>query len=159
MHKIMFTGHRNSKRVALPDTVGLRKCLRHIGYNENTFFYAGGCPGFDTEACKLLLDMGVSQNQLELFLPQKKAIVDSKDEIGSLLARAIVKEIMNRTYVSGVNFTQCCMTRNQLMVDKADICITNLTEDSGGTFRTVQMAKKKGIPIYVVNGENFEVMK
>jgi hypothetical protein len=48
------------------------------------------------------------------------------------------------------------MARNQKMVDTADICITNLAETSGGTFRTVEMAKRKGMQIYYIKGNTYE---
>jgi hypothetical protein len=160
MKTVMFTGHRNSKREARLDVIGLGKLLKHLieGQGHASFhFIAGGCPGFDTLAMDVLRDLEVKESDCTLYLPSEKPVVDSKDELGTAAAKLVFDRISNKVIIkTGDTFGAKCMMRNQSMVHDADICITNLTESSGGTFQTVKMAKKKDIQIYYIKGDTYE---
>lgn len=155
---IMFTGHRNSKREARLDLIGLGNLLRKfITEDKYITFIAGGCPGFDTMAMDVLRDLEVPETQCGLYLPANSPVVDAHDPHGTRAAEMVYERIKQRVHViTQDSFAARCMMRNQAMVDVADICITNLTETSGGTFRTVEMAKRKDIQIYYVKGDKYE---
>lgn len=156
---IMFTGHRNSKREARLDLIGLGNLLKKlISKHKDLHFIAGGCPGFDTMAMDVLKDLEVSSDNCTLFLPSVCPVIDSKDLLGSKAAELVYDRITNRKYFSpnGGDFTSRCMKRNKAMVLESDICITNLTEKSGGTFQTIKMAKAKGSMIYYIKGDRYE---
>lgn len=146
---MMFTGHRNSVRNAELDQVGLKNCISSLCPNKYEFVI-GGCPGYDTLVLSTLIDLGVSYNAITLYVPfvgfEKYA--DRNDIEGTRTAQILNLRVKQIPVERKASFAQMCYARNKTMVDMADVCITNLFQGSGGTYNTVQMALKKGMPVF-----------
>ncbi len=145
-----FTGSRavNSK-----DIFDLAKrtesAVENLIVNEDyTDFRTGGAVGFDTLAALTVLKLKdkYPHIKLHLILPCK-----NQEKFFSKYERGLYKYILDRAdtftflqerYSDGIMFK-----RNRALVDGADICIAYLIKLYGGTFQTVQYAKKQRVPI------------
>lgn len=146
---VAFTGHRvlkdNFDRKKVKDLL--------IKFIENGFinFFVGMALGFDTEVCKLLIDLRKKYdikviacipclNQAERFSKEQKR------EYEKLVKKADFKVVLYNEYND-----KCMQERNMFMVDNSAQLISYMYKNSGGTYNTVKYAKRKEIPIYNVN--------
>ena len=75
-------------------------------------------------------------DQCEKYPPREKA------RYNQILARCDETIILHEFYVNG-----CMFERNRLLVDKCDVLLAYLRTQRGGTFYTVNYAKKAGKPV------------
>ena len=145
-----FTGSRDLRGLVISNISNkLENVLVDLIENENfTDFRAGGALGFDTIAalCVLHLKKKYPQIKLHLFLPCK-----NQDKYFSSEAKRyynlILKHADSVTYSQENYNNSAMMKRNMAMVDGSDICIALLTKLSGGTYQTVQYAKKQKVAV------------
>lgn len=108
-------------------------------------FIAGGAIGFDTIAAEIInAKKREGMNiRLQLALPCRE-----QDKFWSKKQKAFYRKTLNDAdniiYVSDNYFDGCMQMRNRFMVDNARYCICYLTEDSGGTYNTVNYAISVG---------------
>ena len=160
-----FTGHRNIL-VEKCDIIENRTknaiiSLIKEGY---TNFMAGGALGFDTIAalCVIELKNIYPHIKLNLALPCK-----DQDKSWNLKDKTVYDNIIKNAdsvYYVSENYTRGCMhVRNTYMVNNSNFCICYLTEASGGTAYTVNLAYKKGlgvINVALLNSlENLQIKK
>ena len=138
-----FSGHRNLKIWGL-DYALLDRVVLNLLKNGTTNFLCGMALGFDTAAAESVLlykdDFGAKLtaclpcvNQYERFSQSNKEryfdILERCDEVITLAP----------SYYSG-----CMQARDRYMVDNSDLLVCFLRKQSGGTFYTVNYARKLG---------------
>ena len=145
-----FTGHRNilslsSKEVALR----LRKRLIELIENEGFCdFRAGGAVGFDSIAALTVLSLKETypQIKLHLLLPckgQEKYFTQAERRI----YRYTVAKADSVSYIQEHYSKEGMLARNRALVDGADLCVACLERLSGGTYYTVNYARKSKVKI------------
>ncbi len=144
-----FSGHRIIAREdAFTLMDDLRSTLDIFIQGGITRFIAGGALGFDTMAAKEVLSLRdiYPEVRLHLILPcrdqaklwHKAAIA----EYERILAAADSHEFLFDRYVEG-----CMQVRNRIMVNNSDVLLAYYKNRAGGTRKTLEYAKEKGIRI------------
>lgn len=139
---IALTGHRvlgtNFSRGKLEEAL-----RRLIGEGAETF-YCGMALGFDSLCCEMLLRLREEfplkivacipcADQASRYSPRAKAKYEA------LLAACDEKIVLHERYENG-----CMFERNRCMVDRCDVLLAYLENERGGTYYTVNYAKKRG---------------
>ena len=140
-----FTGHRNiSSQSAKTINHKLENTLVNLIENDGfTDFRAGGAKGFDSVAALAVIKLKkrYPNIKLHLILPCK-----AQDRYFTTLERDVYRFTIENSdsviyvqehYSDGVMFA-----RNRALVDGADLCLAYLEKLSGGTYQTVNYAKK-----------------
>lgn len=146
----LFTGHRILK---IDDKLftNLRSTLHTLVENGVTDFYAGGALGFDMvcEHSVLKIKEDIPDIKLHMVLPCDPKIQCAKwnrlerSENARICRCADSVEQISEDYYDG-----CMKKRNARLVELGDICVCYWDgRKTGGTFQTVNMAKRKGIEI------------
>ena len=143
-----FTGHRvlgeNFNKKELERVV---KKLIESGF---TTFLVGMALGFDTE-CFKLLEIYRKEYPIKIIacipcLTQAyKFSLKQKAEYEKMLASAD-----ERVYISKEYTKTCMFKRNMFMVDSASVLVAYLNSDKGGTFQTVNYAKRQNVSIIYI---------
>lgn len=144
MEKICaFSGHRNLKALDF-DNALLDRVVHNLIKTGTTEFLCGMAYGFDLAAAETVLmykkdyDIKLTAclpcaNQTDTFSKNDKfkhnIILDSCDEVITLAP----------AYYRG-----CMHERDRYLVDNSDVLVCFLRKQSGGTFYTVNYARKKG---------------
>ena len=143
-----FTGHREIEREKAIKTfefikLYLEKLIVEEGY---TIFKAGGAIGFDAICAESVLRLKEKYPHIELhlYIPhlRQSATFTEKQK------RVYMKHInaADKRFIISEKYTRGCMhTRNRALVDGSDLLIAYLTQNKGGTFYTVDYARKKGV--------------
>ena len=147
---VCFTGHR---KIPPKRMTSLARRLRTVivelidkGY---LYFGAGGALGFDTLAAQTVLDLKTDYPQIKLILvlpclSQADAwSSEDKDTYEHIKANADKVVYTSREYTKG-----CMHKRNRHLVDNSSVCVSYLTEQTGGTAYTVNYAKEKGLRVF-----------
>lgn len=143
--KCAFTGHRildGDFDLNLLERVILR--LIKGGVKQ---FYCGMAVGFDLKAAECVLKIKKSQDiKLIACIPCKgqsgKYSLNDKNRYFSILEKCDEKIVLSKNYYAG-----CMFARNRYMVDNCNVLVCYLRENSGGTYYTVNYAKKRGIKV------------
>lgn len=143
-----FTGHRNLGRDF--NKTELERVIKGLIKGGFTFFLVGMAVGFDTECFKILEKLRKTENiRIIACIPCKgqdyKFSLKQKEEYKKMLDSADEK-----IYVSEEYTKTCMFKRNMFMVDSASILVAYLNSDRGGTFQTVNYAKRKNVSIITV---------
>ena len=137
-HRIMEKGY-DKKRLKT-----VLKSLVSIGYDT---FLVGMALGFDTLCFQVLEEIRKESNiKIIACIPcdsqPSRFSEKQKDEYDKMLLSA--DELV---YVSHKYDDSCMKRRNKYMVDNASVVVSYLRRNSGGTFFTVNYAKKQKIKI------------
>ena len=144
-----FTGHRK-----LSDDFNKKELERVvkdlIGNGFNTFL-VGMAVGFDTVCFKLLEEYRKKTDiRIIACIPceeqDKKFSSEQKTEYRKMLENADEKIYVSKEYTKN-----CMFKRNMFMVDNSSVLIAYLNTDKGGTFQTVNYAKRNGVKVIVIN--------
>ena len=145
-----FTGHREIKNIS-PTVLQerLERTIVDLIENEGvTDFRAGGAKGFDSMAalCVLTLKEKYPHIKLHLVLPHKRQAVRFKR-----IEKAVYKHTLAHAdsvfYVSERYYDGVMFERNRKLVDGADVCVAFMNKLSGGTYYTVNYARKKKLDV------------
>ena len=156
---ITFTGHRPDK-VRENDPQNLICAMEEFAeYREldllKQSYITGGCPGFDTIALEILLNMKVPKSQILVAVPVKGFEVYSAKDFpaeGQKAFRLNRTPGVTMTEVGGEGtFGQKCWRRNEYMVKKSHAIFTNYRGGRGGTKNTLDLALLKGIPVIYIH--------
>ena len=138
-----FTGHRN-----LPEYLDeeiIKKAVENCIKKGVEIFYNGVAKGFDLLSAKVVLSLKKKYPNIKLiacipcYNQEKNYNEEEKKAYIEVLAKTDEK-----IYVSESEYFRGCMQkRDRYLVDKADILIAYLKEDTGGTAFTVNYCKKK----------------
>ena len=143
-----FTGHRNLGRDF--NKAELERVIKGLIKGGFTTFLVGMAVGFDTECFKILETLRKTENiRIIACIPclnqDYKFTLKQKEEYKNMLNSADEK-----IYVSTEYTKNCMFKRNMFMVDSALVLVAHLTEDRGGTFQTVNYAKRKNVNIIMI---------
>ena len=142
-----FTGHRIvSDYIKIREV--LRDKLRELINDGYTVFYNGGAIGFDAFCALEVINLKKEFNiKLNLILPCKK-----QDEKWNERQKNIYKFILDNSdsieYVSEKYENGCMQKRNRLLCERSDLLFAYLKSESGGTYYTVNYAKKIGKDVF-----------
>ena len=143
-----FTGHRvlgedfNKKE--------LERVVKKLIEGGFTTFLVGMALGFDTE-CFKLLEIYRKEYPIKIIacipcITQAYKFSDrQKAEYEKMLLSAD-----ERVYVSKEYSKTCMFKRNMFMVDSASVLVAYLHSDRGGTFQTVNYAKRQNVQIIMI---------
>lgn len=144
-----FTGHRV---LGLDyNKAKLEKVIKNLidgGFNT---FLVGMAVGFDTECFKILEKLRKIENiKIIACIPCEhqdyKFNLKQKEEYQKMLISADGKIYVSKEYTK-----TCMFKRNMFMVDSASVLVAYLNSDKGGTFQTVNYAKRKDVQIIFIN--------
>lgn len=139
-----FTGHRivanrNEISKKLKETVSN---LYDKGYR---FFGAGGALGFDTLAALAVLELRQKHEDMKLILVLPCINQTEKWKQSDIDLYEEIKNAADKVVYTSQNYTAGCMLkRNRHLVDNSSIIVSYLTQSRGGTYYTVNYAKKLG---------------
>ena len=144
-----FTGHRDIPKKDIRKTrKNTLNAIIKAYENGYRYFGSGGAVGYDLLAasCVLHLKKKYPDIKLILVLPcrgQTKYWPES--EIRKY--ERILKKADKVVYTSENYFNGCMQKRNRHLVVNSSLCICYLTKNTGGTYYTVDYAKKNGLKI------------
>lgn len=162
--KCCFTGHRPRKIAWLGDPnhpccVALCSILRerilqkiHDGYD---YFISGMALGADLLCAQIVLDLrqDYPNIKLECALPCTKQAHywsdKQRDKYAEILSKSDYIQILSENYS-----LSCMQKRNKYMVDNSDCLIAIWNGTDGGTKNTIMLAKRKNIPIEIINPDD-----
>ena len=150
IYRVSFIGHRvlNRIREIEEKTEALiRELLRTKEYVE---FYIGRNGDFDILAASAIKriqnDLGSSNSSLILVLPYH-----TRDE-------EYYESFYDEIYMpldSKIHFKSAIKKRNEWMIDKSELLIAYVENETGGAYKTIKYAAQKGIAIINIAGKNF----
>lgn len=136
-----FTGHRSLAGTDFDEHLLERVILNLVktGYNR---FLCGMAVGFDMKAAQAVLALkGEYDIQLVACLP-----CTNQSERFSAKSKALYDEILDKCdekIVLGSEYENGCMQRrDRYLVDNCDVLVSFLRKSSGGTYYTVNYARK-----------------
>ena len=138
-----FTGHRNLKTYGL-DYPLLDRVVQNLLKTGTTNFLCGMAIGFDIAAAESVLlykdDYGAKLTACLPCADQYKRFSErNKQKYFEVLERCDEVITLAPSYFDG-----CMHARDRYMVENSDILVSFLRKQSGGTFYTVNYAKKLG---------------
>lgn len=144
-----FTGHRDISINQFQSIFSVTKTIvkKHIQNGYKTFL-TGGALGFDTISALVVLNLKKEypEIQLILILPcinQTKGWSKKNIEIYDS-----IKQQADKIIYTSNEYTRGCMhKRNRYLIDNSSLCICFLTKNKGGTFYTVNYAKKQSLKV------------
>ncbi len=144
-----FTGHRTLKSdYNKTELTRVVKTLINGGFNT---FLIGMAVGFDTECFKILEEL---RNKKQIKIIACIPCV-SQDYKFSTEQKAEYKRMLNsadeKIYVSKEYTKTCMFKRNMFMVDNSSVLVAYLNSDRGGTYQTVNYAKRKNVKVIIIN--------
>lgn len=144
-----FTGHRTipaHQRGCLAHR--LRKAVEEAISRGYRFFGAGGALGFDTLAAQTVLELKKEHPHIRLILVLPCL---SQAEGWNAQQRQTYEEIKAQAdkvvYTSQGYHRGCMHVRNRHLVDHSSLCISYLTQGTGGTAYTVRYAAAQGLDV------------
>ena len=144
-----FTGHRTipflqRRKIEKRTEEALIEAIKQ-GYQ---FFGAGGALGFDTLAAQTVLRLKETYPQIKLILVLPCLSQTRGWRPEDIAEYERIKAAADKVVYTSQEYTRDCMfKRNRHLVDNSSLCITYLTENSGGTAYTVDYARFKGLII------------
>lgn len=134
-----ITGHRILKKDFNENLLKL-KLKEIISYGYDTFLI-GMAKGFDMKCFEILLSLN-SEIKIIACIPCKNQSQtykeNEKNKYNELLNKASEIIYLSEEYTNG-----CMQIRNRFMVDNSSLLFAYLYSNIGGTFYTVNYAKKK----------------
>jgi len=148
--KCAFSGHRIIK----VDENLKKRLVRELEELINkgvTVFLNGGALGFDLYCAFIVLELRKKYPiKLKMILPCKDQAVkwnyDQRLMYDEVLALSDEVVYISEKYENG-----CMQRRNKILVDECNYLITYLNRTFGGTYSTVEYAKKTGKEIIYMN--------
>ena len=144
-----FTGHRILGEDY--NKTELERIIKGLIEGGFTTFLVGMALGFDTECFKLL------EKYRESYPIKIIACIPCRTQAYkfSVLQKAEYEKMLlsadEKVYVSEEYTKTCMFKRNMFMVDSASVLVAYLNSDRGGTFQTVNYAKRKNVQIIFIN--------
>ena len=136
-----FTGHRSLSGTDFDEHL-LERVILNLVKNGYTRFLCGMAVGFDMKAAQAVLALKERYdielvaclpctNQSERFSARSKAIYDE------ILGQCDERIVLGEEYERG-----CMQRRDRYLVDNCDVLVSFLRKNSGGTYYTVNYARK-----------------
>ena len=143
-----FPGHRSSDEGI--DAEKIKEMIASLAEEGFDTFYCGMALGFDMLCAAAVLELKEEfpvrliacvpcADQSKRYPPAQKLRYEA------LLAAADERVVLHEKYVDG-----CMFERNRYMVDRSEAVVAFLRRQRGGTFYTVQYARRRGKKIYLI---------
>ena len=146
-----LTGHREIKKTRPSEVIAkLENTLVDLIENEEfTDFRTGGAKGFDTIAATTIIKLKKKYPhiKLHLFLSHKNQS-SGFSHVEKQVYDFILKNADSVQYTSQKYYDGVFLARDRQLVDGSDICVALLETLSGGTYYTVNYARKQKIPVH-----------
>ncbi len=159
-HSCCFTGHRIIKKIHRPVIEkNLTEVLEFLIESVKVkHFFAGGALGFDTLAATTVLTLKerYPDISLHLILPCKTQSFNWQDEDKDLY-NLIIKDADSVEYIDDDYTKECMMKRNRALVDSSLYCLYYMYKNNGGTFYTVNYAKRNNLFLVNLNEDFIEI--
>ena len=138
-----FTGHR-----IIENTYEVKEKLKKLiieliedGYLE---FYNGGAIGFDFLSAITVIELKKEYDiKLNLILPCKNQDI-KWNNYNKKIYRYIIDNCDSLEYISEEYNNFCMHQRNRALCERCDLLVAYLKRNYGGTYYTVEYAKKTG---------------
>lgn len=145
MKRCAFSGHR--RNLDELDSDLLDRVISNLINGGTEEFLCGMALGFDLAAAEIVLKYKKDYPvRLVACLP-----CENQDEYFSKKSAERYKKILSgcddRIVLSAEYFNGCMQIRDRFMVDNADVLVCYLRKKSGGTYYTVNYAKKRGVKV------------
>ncbi len=145
---VCFSGHRTLYEPQEVIENRLEQTVRDCIFKGADTFIAGGALGFDMLAEHLILRLCLEYPHIRLALalpcpPEQQTLKwndQQKADYKDIMERANYWSVLSKTYTS-----DCMLSRNRVMVDNSSTLIYYLRQNRGGTFYTVNYARKMGL--------------
>ena len=147
---VCFTGHRvltNLEKEAIRKQLPV--ILLQLYQQGFRFFFTGGALGFDTLAAQAILNFRQEHPDAHLVLvkpcPDQTANWFEADRIeyDRLAQNTSLIFTVSREYTP-----QCLHARNRFMVNHCKVCVAYCQRRSGGSFYTLNYARKQGLRLF-----------
>ena len=150
MDACCFTGHRKIPPALSGDLQ--KKLIQTIDrlYEENRIvtYYAGGAQGFDALASEAVIERRAEIPALRLVVVMPHAEQAARWSMEDRARHKHITDAADEVICLAEHYYRGCMQRrNRYLVDRSDVCVCYLTEQTGGTAYTVKYAKKRGLDI------------
>lgn len=151
-----FTGHRTIPPAILPKlSAELESTLLWLIQTGFRYFGAGGALGFDTLCAETVLRLKAQFPHIRLIL-----VLPCRNQTKGWTSGQIqqYKKILCQAdkvvYTADDYFPGCMHRRNRHLVDCSSVCVAYCTRATGGTAYTVDYARKQGLQIIGLTGQN-----
>ena len=144
-----FTGHRILKSdYNKEELTRVINIITDKGFNT---FLVGMAIGFDTECFKILEEIRKEKPIkiiacIPCLMQDYKFSAEQKKQYIKMLEAADEKIYVSKEYTKN-----CMFKRNMFMVDNSSLLIAYLNSDRGGTYQTVNYAKRKNVQVVIIN--------
>jgi len=144
-----FTGHRNiSSGQYCTVFSAVEKTVEELIKQGYLYFAAGGALGFDTIAASAVLKLRKRFPNIKLILVLPCLVQTKGWSKEDIEVYEDIKQQADEVIYTSQKYTRGCMhKRNRYLVDNSSTCVCYLTEDKGGTFYTVNYAKKNKLTV------------
>ncbi len=111
-------------------------------------FICGGAIGYDLMCGEIVLYIRKEKPhiKLEIAVPYKNQ-AQGFSEVNKKRYERLLKEADKVTVLSGEYYRGCLHARNRYMADNSSYIIAYCTKTSGGSYYTLEYARKKGIEV------------
>ena len=152
---VCFTGHRKIPPQQIPIIAGrLEKTIIELIEKGYLYFGAGGALGFDMLAEQIVLKLKERYPNIRLILVLPCLQQTKGWNENDIALYEDIKLKADKVVYTSKEYTIGCMhKRNRHLIDNSSVCVCYLTENSGGTFYTVNYAKLKNINVININNE------
>lgn len=145
-----FSGHRKLPQDITVLKADLKNAIMGLINCGVTFFGNGGALGFDLLAAETILQLKEEYPHIRLIMvlpcpPEQQTLKwneKQRKQYQAILKQADKIQILSPRYTNN-----CMFDRNRHLVDNSAYLICYLREQQGGTFYTVNYAKKQGLKI------------
>lgn len=141
MRVCAFTGHRNLRNTDF-DELLLERLVEDLAKNGTRRFLCGMAVGFDMKAAQTVIGLKEKYGlELVACLPceNQSARYSEKNKTLYKEILACCDEVIT---LSGEYDSGCMYRRDRYLVDNCDVLVSFLRKKSGGTYYTVNYAKK-----------------
>ncbi len=139
-NKCAFSGHRN---LAGLDYSLLDRVISDLIKNGVQEFFCGMAQGFDIAAAESLLSFNNKEVRLTACLPCADQ-TQTFSESNKLRYQAVLERCAKIITLAPEYYNGCMHARDRFMVENCDVLVCFLRRSSGGTFYTVNYARKLG---------------
>jgi len=144
-----FTGHRSLYHDRDVIAKVLREAVDELVRDGYQHFISGGAAGFDLLAAEAVLERKAEFGDVSLYLYVPYSTVFGLRSCVSSRLRTVALKSREIKVTSDTPTRYAPLIRDRQMVEVSDICVSYMEPgtEKGGTFYTVQQAKKKGIDV------------
>ena len=140
-----FSGHRYELEDF--DAELLERVIKNLIMTGADVFYCGMAKGFDLCAAESVLALKKSFPVKLIACIPCGGQQDGYSKHDKIRYNRILENCDEQILLSNRYYNGCMQSRDRFMVDNSDVLVCYLRKDDGGTFYTVNYARKKGVKI------------